>query len=275
MIDPRYCQFAALSTLTFLQITRSDFGTSLEILALTLYSIAFFHLGFSFLLGTQHFDVRSSLISAFSISLLLRSNDLTFYILAAFLAVASKIFVSYRAGAHTEGRFWLGRQHIVNPACFTIVVMLTLFQQQVWVSPGAWGSATWLAALAVCLAAVVLSRSRSAFISISFLVIWSALTLGRNLWLGDPLSISLHQLQSGALLIFTFFMISDPMTAPRDNAMRFIFATFVALTGFVLHYEFRVREALFYALFAMSFCVPLLAIIQNKRGIVPKIAKPW
>ena len=41
-----------------------------------------------------------------------------------------------------------------------------------------------------------------------------ALVFGRSLWLGEPMSIPLHRLQNGALLLFTFFMISDPRTTP-------------------------------------------------------------
>ena len=46
-------------------------------------------------------------------------------------------------------------------------------------------------------------------------VAYGLLLIGRALWLGDPLSIPLHQLQNGALLIFAFFMISDPKTTPN------------------------------------------------------------
>lgn len=245
-IDPRYFQIGALGTLTILQITGSDFGTSLEILTLTLYSIAFFHIGLSFLLGTHHFDVRSSLISAFSISLLLRSNELWIYPLAALLAVGSKAFLTDRG------------KHIFNPAAFAIVTLLVVLPETVWVSIGQWGSTSWLAGLLVCLGALVLSRARSADVALFFLGSWALLTFGRAFWLGDPLAIPLHQMQSGALLIFTFFMISDPVTAPAHRTARLVFALAVASLGFLLHFEFRSREALFYALIAVSFCTPLL-----------------
>src|SRR2546422_5386760 len=39
---------------------------------------------------------------------------------------------------------------------------------------------------------------------------------------------SLKQLQSGALLLFTFFMISDPKTTPDSRAGRILFAIIVA-----------------------------------------------
>jgi len=51
-------------------------------------------------------------------------------------------------------------------------------------------------------------------VSCAFIVSYAALLFGRAYWLGDPWSIPLKQLQSGALLLFTFFMISDPKTTP-------------------------------------------------------------
>lgn len=245
-IDPRYFQFAALGTLTLLQIVGSDFGTSLEILTLTLYSVAIAHIALSFILGTHHFDVRSSLISAFSISLLLRSNDLWIYPVAALLAVGSKALITHKG------------KHLFNPAAFAIVTLLLVAPQNVWVSIGQWGSFSWLAGLIVCLGAMVLTRSRSADISLFFIGSWAALCFGRAFYLGDPFAIPLHQLQSGALLIFTFFMISDPMTAPVHRTARFLFAAAVAGLAFLLFYEYRVREALFFALIIISCITPLL-----------------
>lgn len=245
-IDPRYFQFMALGALTVLQISASDFGTSLEILTLTLYSAAFMHIALSFILGSYHFDVRSSLISAFSLSLLLRSNELWVYPLAALLAVGSKALITHRG------------KHIFNPAAFAIVVLLLAAPHNVWVSIGQWGSASWLAGFIICIGAMVLTRARSTDITIFFMLSWTALCFGRALYLGDPIAIPMHQLQSGALLIFAFFMISDPMTAPLHRAGRLFFAMAVAGLAFYLFFAFRIREALFYSLIIISCMTPFL-----------------
>jgi len=42
--------------------------------------------------------------------------------------------------------------------------------------------------------------------------------IGRSLYVGEPLTIPFHRLESGALLLFTFFMISDPKTTPDSRA---------------------------------------------------------
>ena len=87
----------------------------------------------------------------------------------------------------------------------------------------------WFAALLAFFAILVLGAARRSDIAIFFLGSHAALLLARAVWLGDPLAIPLHQLQSGSLLIFAFFMISDPRTSPDSRLGRFIFAASVAL----------------------------------------------
>ena len=51
----------------------------------------------------------------------------------------------------------------------------------------------------------------------------------QTIWIGgQSQTIWWHQLQSGALLLFTFFMISDPMTIPNRQCARIVYAIAVA-----------------------------------------------
>ena len=75
----------------------------------------------------------------------------------------------------------------------------------------------------------MVNRAARSDVTLAFLVFYLALVVGRSLWLGEPLAIPLHRLQSGALLLFAFFMISDPKTTPDSRAGRILFAALVAL----------------------------------------------
>src|SRR5207237_4702082 len=130
----------------------------------------------------------------------------------------------------------------------------------VWISPGQWGSAVWFAALLCFFAILVLSAARRADVAIFFLASHAALLLARAYWLGDPLAIPIHQLQSGSLLIFAFFMISDPRTTPNSRPGRFIFALSVALAAHYLTFIVQMRPALYIALIALS---PLILLIDK------------
>jgi Na+-translocating ferredoxin:NAD+ oxidoreductase RnfD subunit len=83
------------------------------------------------------------------------------------------------------------------------------------------------------------------------------------------LTIPLHQFQSGSLLIFAFFMISDPRTAPDSRAGRLMFAVAVAALGHYLAFVMQMRPALYVALIALSPAVPLL------NRIIPAAKFKW
>jgi Na+-translocating ferredoxin:NAD+ oxidoreductase RnfD subunit len=151
-------------------------------------------------------------------------------------------------------------KHIWNPAGFAIVALLLILPEHIWISPGSWGTSMWFVTLVSFLAVLVLSAARRGDIALFFLAAHGALLLGRALWLGDPLAIPLHQLQSGSLLIFAFFMISDPRTSPDSRLGRFLFALAVALLAHRLAFFWQMRPALYVALFAVS---PLTLLIDR------------
>ena len=95
-------------------------------------------------------------------------------------------------------------------------------------------------------------------VTYAFLSFYLAILFGRALWLGQPMAIPLHQLASGAFLLFTFFMISDPKTTPDTRAGRILFALLVALgAGFVQFVLYR-PNGLILSLAFLSPLVPLL-----------------
>ncbi len=84
------------------------------------------------------------------------------------------------------------------------------------------------------------------------------LLASRCVALGDPWAIPLHQMQSGALLVFAFFMITDPRSTPNSRAGRVVFACCVAAVAHLLVFRWQMREGLFYALIAAAPLTPLL-----------------
>src|SRR5262249_28286579 len=147
--------------------------------------------------------------------------------------------------------------HIFNRAGFAFVALVPS-PAGVWISPGQWGSAVWFAALLSFFAILVLHAARRSDVAIFFLGSHAALLVVRALWLGDPLAIPLHQLQSGSLLIFAFFMISDPRTTPDSRLGRFISALSRARFAHWLAFSMQMRPALYLALIALSPCILLL-----------------
>ncbi len=252
--DPRHYQITILGTLSLYGLGSLGFVVP-PAQALTLIVTALVtQWAFSRWRGIA-LDVRSPLISSLSLCLLLRSPSMTLAALAAFVTIAGKFLIRRRG------------KHVFNPTNLGLVVMLgaALLLRAwwpslggVWVSPGQWGSTAFVGFFLACLGALVLYRAARADVSLGFLGAYAALCCGRALWLGDPWSIPLHQLQNGSLLIFTFFMISDPKTTPDSRAGRLLFAALVAVGAAWVQFGLYQPNGPLWALAALAPTVPLL-----------------
>lgn len=244
--DARHYQIAALAALLLFNFGWIDFGAQPLASALAIGCALMTQAGFARWFKLP-FEPRSALITGLSLSLLLRADAAWIFAPAAVLAIASKFLL------RVDGK------HIWNPAGFAIVVLLA-GSNDVWISPGQWGTSVWLVALLAFLAILVLSAARRSDVAIFFLASHTALLFARAWWLGDPPAIPLHQLQSGSLLIFAFFMISDPRTTPDSRLGRLLFAAAVALAAHYLAFFMQMRPALYVALVALS---PLVLLIDK------------
>jgi Na+-translocating ferredoxin:NAD+ oxidoreductase RnfD subunit len=128
----------------------------------------------------------------------------------------------------------------------------------VWVSPAQWGNVTFFAFLMACLGGLVVNRAARSDVTFAFIVFYMSLVFGRSLWLGEPLVIPLHRLQSGALLLFTFFMISDPRTTPNSRVGRILFAMLVAYGAWYVQFRMFRTNGLLWSLAFFSLTVPLI-----------------
>jgi enediyne biosynthesis protein E5 len=254
--DARHYQIAALSTLLIYNLGWLDFGARPLNSALAIAAALVTQALCTRWFALPKFDPRSPLITGLSLSLLLRADEPWLSALAAVIAIGSKFVL------RIDGK------HIWNPAGFAIVVLL-FTAHGVWISPGQWGSTVWLAALISFFAILVLHAAQRSDVALFFLGGHAALLLARAWWLGDPLAIPIHQLQSGSLLIFAFFMISDPRTTPDSRLGRFLFALSVALLGHYLTFFMQMRPALYVALIALS---PLILLIDK---ILPAQRFAW
>jgi Na+-translocating ferredoxin:NAD+ oxidoreductase RnfD subunit len=243
--DPRYYQIATLACLLGYGLVRLDFEIPLVHAAAMLGTALLTQIACTRLWRLPAFDPRSALISGLSLCLLLRTNSLPLAILAAVVTIASKFVIR-----------WKGK-HLFNPTNVGVVAMI-LFTGQVWVSPGQWGNVAFFAFLMACLGGLVVNRAARSDVTFAFIVFYMALVFGRSLWLGEPLVIPLHRLQSGALLLFTFFMISDPRTTPNSRAGRMLFALLVAYGAWYVQFRLFRTNGLLWSLALFSMTVPAI-----------------
>ena len=196
-------------------------------------------------LDLEHKGALSALITCFGLSLLLRSDTLWVHPLAAVIAISAKFLLRVNG------------KHVFNPANLGVIVALMLLPGA-WVSPGQWGNDVALAGWFVALGGLVTQRARRWDISWVFLAAWLGLVAMRVLWLGQPWTIFLHQFTNGGLLLFAFFMISDPMTIPNRRSARIGYAILVAALAFAWQFALFRTSGLLWALFLASPLVPLI-----------------
>ena len=244
--DPRYYQIAVLSSLVIFGVVGLDFGirwTNAFLIVST--ALAVQYLG-TRLTSLPRFDPLSPLITSLSLTLLFRTDMPALAMLAACIAIGSKFVIRVNG------------KHVFNPANIAIV-SLVLLSNHAWISSGQWGNAAIGAFALACLGFIVLTHARRAETTVTFLIAYGAFMFGRAIWLGDPLAIPLHQLQNGALLIFAFFMISDPKTTPDARIGRIIYASLVASVAYVIQFVFYEPSA---PVLALAVCAPVVPVID-------------
>jgi len=248
--DPRYYQIAVLSLLLSYGIVALDFGIDWQNAAAIVVTAQVVQFICTRFVGLPKFDPLSALITSLSLTLLLRTDVVALAALAAVVAIGSKFLVRVRD------------KHVFNPANVALVALM-LFSDRAWVSSGQWGSTIIGAFALACLGFLVLTRARRAETSIAFVAGYAILIVGRAIWLNDPLSIPLHQLQNGALLIFAFFMISDPKTSPNTRVGRIVYGVMVATAAYTIQFVLYETNGPIIALILSAPFVPLIDFLSN------------
>src|SRR4051812_40448201 len=264
--DPRLYQIGALTALLLYGIFALNFDVTL-FRAAVLVGTAIATQALCSRIKRVAFDPRSAAISGISLSLLLRSESIALLIAAAVIAVGSKFVIR------------INGKHVFNPTNGAIVAMM-LMSDRVWVSPGQWGNVAFFGFLITCIGGLVVNRAARSDVTYAFIVFWSALVIGRSLWVGEPLTIPFHRLENGALLLFTFFMISDPKTTPDSRAGRILFAALVAFGGWYINYRLFRTNGILWSLGGSALLVPVIDALlpatryRWRRDTAPATSQP-
>lgn len=243
--DARAFQIVFLAALLTTGVLLRDFSVQPLQIALTFAAGLATQVFWLDRLGLQRQGPLSAIVTCCGLSLLLRSDTLWVHPLIATVAMSSKFVLRIRG------------KHVYNPANLGVIAAITMLPGT-WVSPGQWGSDLALAVWLIALGSIVTGRARRLDISWVFLGTYLGIVALRVLLLGQSWAVWWHQLGSGALLLFAFFMISDPMTIPDRTAARVAYAIAVALGAAAWQYVLFKPNALIWALFLLTPAVPLL-----------------
>ena len=250
--DPRLFQIFSLGVLLSAGAYVRDFSLRPAQVVLTFAAGLLIQRGCWRLNPSKPRSYRSAIITCLSLALLLRADNLFAHPIAAAAAIASKSIFRFRG------------KHLFNPATFGVVFAI-VFLPGTWDSPGQWGQDFAIAGWVVMLGILVTERARRADISWTFLGFYMGALAIRVAYLGQRWPVWTHQLESGALLLFAFFMISDPMTSPNARRGRVAHAAIVAAIAYAIQFGLYRTNGLIWALFVAAPCVPLWDAIWPAR----------
>ncbi|HJQ57226.1 MAG TPA: RnfABCDGE type electron transport complex subunit D [Vineibacter sp.] len=244
-IDARFLQIGFLGSFLLFGALVRDFALRPEQVALTFAAALATQLIGARLTGLPSHSLLSAVVTSLGLSILVRADSLWVHPLVASLAIGAKFVIRIRG------------KHLYNPANLGVMIAL-LVLPGAWVSPGQWGSDMLLALWVATFGVTVSTSARRFDIAWAFLAIYVALLCLRIEYLGARWAVLGNQLSSGALILFTFFMITDPMTTPNHRMMRFLYAAIVAIGAFTWTYVFFQPHGPVWALFLATPLVPLL-----------------
>jgi Na+-transporting NADH:ubiquinone oxidoreductase subunit NqrB len=203
---------------------------------------------------------KSALISGLGLCLLLKVNSWEWMVLAGILTISGKFLIRYKGG------------HIYNPTNLGIILM-SLFGWG-WISPGQWGTGNTFLFLLLMGAAGILLQVKRWDVAMAFLISLFVLEALRVVgYLGWEWDVLVHRFGSGTLLLFAFFMITDPKTTPHSRKGRIIWGGIIALLSFVLAQFFYLYQAPLIALFIASSFTPLINRLYQGREFSWKTSK--
>jgi Na+-transporting NADH:ubiquinone oxidoreductase subunit NqrB len=244
-MDPRWWQLGSQVVLLVFGVLAQDHSIEISQIAFAIVAAMSTQFVCSKVVGLEKINLLSPLSTAFSLGILLRSDNLWIHPLAAFLSIGSKF------------TFRIKGDHFINPSVFGITAVL-LLTDNAWFSPGHWGQNLILFFWIALISLTLIRRSTQADLTFSFLGALFIFQLVRILYLGDRFEVLLHQFEQGALMVFAFSMITDPKTTPMARTSRIIFASAAAGVTFYLQHWYFLAAAPVYALLAVAPLVPLM-----------------
>lgn len=253
LTDARLIQISVLLLVNILGQVVFHFSINPVQILLLLLTCIYFDTILTFITKEIIIFPTSGFITALSLALLMEvsgtgSVSYLLYILAGILGISSKYFITYK------------NKHIFNPSNFAIVILLLVYGSVVKINPNEWPTSFWLLLPIVIIGSRLIIKAKVVTVALSFFateaILYSLIVLSGST--GQSMSFDGLTMLSPSLYIFTFYMITDPRTAPRNGQAKILYGTAIG----ALHWTFAGlgfgTVSLFLGLFVICLFVPLL-----------------
>lgn len=228
-IDPRITVFVILFTYLFLGLTVLGFNRSPMQAILTTLSCVALELLLAKIFYNKIFFPIGALITSMSLSFLLNySHDIFLLFIPVFFAIGFKYLITFKG------------RHALNPAMMGVSFSLLLSHNLITAAPAyQWNGIAMMSVFVLMLGLVfVIPTVNRQWLVISFLFFYTIQTALRAMIMRHHLpfeTLFLGTLSSPSFIIFTFFMITDPATSPKDFKNQVWVGFWLATVDLLLH----------------------------------------
>ncbi len=251
--DPRWLFAAFLGSYVALGHLVLSFNRSLLEIGIALGACCALDMLYAWVSSRRLVFPLSALISGLGLAILFTSPGAGWLMLAAsWLTISSKYLIT-----------WRGR-HIFNPTNFALVVMILVSDGRAAISPAyQWGGSWEIICVVFGLGLIMMSRVNKLPLVLSFWSVYAVVALIRSSISGIPIEILLWaSVSSGAFMLYSFFMITDPKTSPVSTRAMIAGGITLGIVDGLFQAAYAVFS-LFYAAFTVNLLRALYQIMSE------------
>lgn len=195
-------------------------------------------------------NIAISFTVSFGGMLQMYSPDLWPYLLIPIIGNLSKGLIRFKG------------RHFFNPSNFALVIMFELFPHTVVGNYQVFSSYLGISVIFFILGTINVLYAKQGTLAFSWYISFWVFNLARYFYEGSTYNFAYLALNP-LLILFTFHMITDPMTTPKTNVGRVLFGVVAALIDCFLRSR-HFPQSNYYVLFGLCACLPIIWEIETR-----------
>lgn len=244
-IDARYIVTFILFVYNVLGITVLGFNRSWSQILLTVCTGILLHIFYDVIFNKKFYFPLSAVTSSLGLCILVNyGHSMVYPLVPIFFAISSKFFFNFKG------------RHTFNPAMMGVALSLFIASEFISSSPAYQWNGVGAMAVVIVMSALLffMPKINRTWLVGSFLLVFTLQIVLRSILIRHYLpfnTLFFGTITSPSFFLFTFFMITDPMTSPSDRNQQIIVGSSLAILDLVFHL-FSSYHTFFYAAFTLG-----------------------
>ena len=244
-IDARYIVTFILFIYNVLGMTILGFNRSWMQVLLTICVVILLHIFYDVLFNKKFYFPLSALTTSLGLCILVNyGHSMLYPLVPIFFAISSKFFFNFRG------------RHTFNPAMMGVALSLLMASEFISSSPAYQWNGVGAMAIVIVMSALLffMPKINRGWLVGSFLFVFTLQIVLRSILIRHYLpfnTLFFGTITSPSFFLFTFFMITDPMTSPSDRNQQIIVGSSLAILDLLFHL-FSSYHTFFYAAFTLG-----------------------